>query len=98
MFWVSLLHLAPSRPQIDTRALAIFYNLTNSSLDYARGQHDVFNSIGAAAASGAVFKATGEYHTPSSSIDYLTDGPDSAGVKPAAMSAGIMAGAAGGLA
>ncbi|KAK1926640.1 mitochondrial import inner membrane translocase subunit tim23 [Papiliotrema laurentii] len=56
--------------------LAIFYNLTNSGLDHIRGQHDIFNSMGAAALSGAVFKST-------------------AGVKPAAITAGVMAGAAG---
>ena len=56
--------------------LAIFYNITNSSLDTVRGQHDIFNSMGAAALSGALYKAT-------------------AGVRPAAMSAGIMAAAAG---
>ena len=39
--------------------VAIFYNLTNSSLDSARGRHDVWNSMAAAAASGAIYKSTG---------------------------------------
>ncbi|KAL7424463.1 Mitochondrial import inner membrane translocase subunit tim23 [Cryptotrichosporon argae] len=38
--------------------LAIFYNLTDSSLDAVRGKHDVLNSIVAGALSGAVFKST----------------------------------------
>ncbi|ORX33501.1 Tim17/Tim22/Tim23/Pmp24 family-domain-containing protein [Kockovaella imperatae] len=56
--------------------LAMFYNIANSSLDSIRGKHDVFNSMGAAALSGAVFKST-------------------SGMRPAAMSAGLMASAAG---
>jgi import inner membrane translocase subunit TIM23 len=42
--------------------LAIFYNITNSTLDHFRGKHDVFNSLGAAAASGAIYKSTGQSH------------------------------------
>ncbi|TYJ58171.1 hypothetical protein B9479_000995 [Cryptococcus floricola] len=38
--------------------LAIFYNLTNSSLDAVRGKHDVFNAVAAASVSGAIFKST----------------------------------------
>ncbi|WVN88795.1 uncharacterized protein L203_104008 [Cryptococcus depauperatus CBS 7841] len=38
--------------------LAIFYNLSNSSLDAIRGKHDAFNAITAAAISGAIFKST----------------------------------------
>ncbi|EIW68624.1 hypothetical protein TREMEDRAFT_23453, partial [Tremella mesenterica DSM 1558] len=38
--------------------LAIFYNLSNSSLDAIRGKHDVFNALGAAALSGGIYKAT----------------------------------------
>ena len=40
--------------------IAIFYNLTNSSMDNIRGKHDVLNSLTAAAASGAIYKSTGE--------------------------------------
>lgn len=37
------------------------YNMTNSSLDSIRGKHDVLNSMGAGAFSGALFKSTGEF-------------------------------------
>ncbi|ORX94123.1 Tim17-domain-containing protein [Basidiobolus meristosporus CBS 931.73] len=38
--------------------IAMMYNAFNSSIGAARGKHDMFNSIGAAAISGAVFKST----------------------------------------
>lgn len=38
--------------------LALTYNGINSTIGYYRGQHDVFNSLGAAGLAGAVFKAT----------------------------------------
>lgn len=39
---------------------AIYYNLTNSSLDYARGRHDALNSVAAGAFAGGLFKCTCE--------------------------------------
>ncbi|KAK9765708.1 Mitochondrial import inner membrane translocase subunit tim23 [Basidiobolus ranarum] len=38
--------------------IAMMYNTFNSSIGAARGKHDMFNSIGAAAISGAIFKST----------------------------------------
>ncbi|KAI8065335.1 Tim17/Tim22/Tim23/Pmp24 family-domain-containing protein [Gilbertella persicaria] len=38
--------------------IAMVYNGANSLLDYSRGTHDIFNSIGAGAAAGALFKST----------------------------------------
>ncbi|TIC12211.1 Tim17-domain-containing protein [Wallemia mellicola] len=57
--------------------LALVYNISNSSLDSIRGKHDVLNSMGAGAISGALFKST-------------------AGFRPMAISAGILASSAGG--
>ncbi|EIM24009.1 Tim17-domain-containing protein [Wallemia mellicola CBS 633.66] len=57
--------------------LALVYNISNSSLDSIRGKHDVLNSMGAGAISGALFKST-------------------AGLRPMAISAGILASSAGG--
>ena len=37
---------------------AIFYNLTNSTLDGYRGKHDIFNSMGAGAVAGSIYKST----------------------------------------
>lgn len=43
--------------------IAMMYNGTNSLIDYTRGTHDVFSSIGAGAISGAIFKCTaGKYY------------------------------------
>ncbi|TIA73760.1 hypothetical protein E3P92_01741 [Wallemia ichthyophaga] len=57
--------------------IAMVYNMTNSSLDSIRGKHDVLNSMGAGAFSGALFKST-------------------AGLRPMAISAGILSTTAGG--
>lgn len=48
------------RTVADTVVIAIFYNITNSSLDNYRGKHDYWNSLGAGAVAGAIYKATGE--------------------------------------
>ncbi|KAJ1658583.1 Mitochondrial import inner membrane translocase subunit tim23 [Dispira simplex] len=38
--------------------VTMLYNCTNALIGSARGKHDVFNSLGAAAISGALFKST----------------------------------------
>ncbi|KAI8378953.1 Tim17/Tim22/Tim23/Pmp24 family-domain-containing protein [Blakeslea trispora] len=38
--------------------IAMVYNGANSMLDYSRGTHDIFNSVAAGAAAGALFKST----------------------------------------
>ena len=38
--------------------VAIIYNGINSSLDAARGRHDIYNSVGAGFTAGALFKCT----------------------------------------
>lgn len=43
-----------------TDIAAIFYNIANSSIDAARGKHDVYGGMAAGAVSGAIFKASGE--------------------------------------
>ena len=60
-------------------------------MDSIRGKHDFLNSMTAAAASGAMYKATGRSQT--SKTCHVAD--QIAGLKPAAISAGLMAGAAG---
>ena len=69
----------------------MFYNMANSSLDNIRGKHDFLNSMGAAALSGALYKSTCECIVAHRSCSNAV----LAGLRPAAMSAGLMAGAAG---
>ncbi|KAI9317000.1 Tim17/Tim22/Tim23/Pmp24 family-domain-containing protein [Dichotomocladium elegans] len=38
--------------------VAMMYNGTTALIDYSRGQHDVFSSIGGGAIAGAIFKST----------------------------------------
>lgn len=44
-------------------SIAIFYNIANSSIDAARGKHDIVGGMAAGAVSGAVFKASGKSPT-----------------------------------
>lgn len=39
---------------------ALVYNALNSSIDQARGKHDIFGSMAAGGVSGALYKCTGE--------------------------------------
>lgn len=70
---------------------AIFYNITNSSLDNYRGKHDYWNSMGSGAVAGAIYKATGMslFVTQSGyKINrWLTE--PTAGVRPAMVGAGL---------
>ena len=75
----------------------MFYNLANSSLDGIRGKHDFLNSMGAAGLSGALYKSTcTSFSLLKKATQILILDPFFvAGVRPAALSAGLMAGAAG---
>jgi len=72
-------------------------------MDNIRGKHDILNSLTAAAASGAIYKSTGEQSFPNR-LPKSVSHPGSAayilclvaGVRPAMISAGLMSAAAGG--
>lgn len=72
------------------------YNMTNSSLDSIRGKHDVLNSMGAGAISGALFKSTGETIGVVKQTQFLLTNESIAGLRPMAISAGILSTSAGG--
>lgn len=67
----------------------------NSSIDAARGKHDILGSVSAGAITGALYKSTGNIFTFNFfyySADYFGS---SAGVKPALSAALFMSGMAG---
>lgn len=43
--------------------VALVYNGVNSSIDSARGKHDILGSMGAGGITGALYKSTGPFLT-----------------------------------
>ncbi|KAJ4473697.1 Tim17/Tim22/Tim23/Pmp24 family-domain-containing protein [Lentinula aciculospora] len=74
--------------------LALVYNGVNSSIDAARGKHDILGSVSAGAITGALYKSSGKLFTSKISI-ILTISWSLAGVKPALSAAIFMSGMAG---
>ena len=48
------------RGYLNNNSLALVYNAINSSIDHARGKHDVLGSMAAGGISGALYKSTGD--------------------------------------
>lgn len=55
-----------------TLSLALVYNGVNSSIDAARGKHDILGSVSAGAITGALYKSTGKIFLRSNFVTVLT--------------------------
>lgn len=76
-----------------TYPLALVYNSVNSTIDYARGEHDTVGSMAAGAVTGALYKCTGE---PSLKVSaYSKAHKYLAGVRPALAAATLVSSFAG---
>lgn len=76
-----------------TYPLALVYNSINSTIDYARGEHDTMGSMAAGALTGALYKCTGGL---SLNVSACTKAHQhSAGVRPALAAATLVSSFAG---
>ena len=89
----SLSPICPTFCPYLTYPLALVYNSLNSTIDYARGEHDTMGSMAAGALTGALYKCTGR------SSSNLSVGPGAhnhlAGVRPALAAATLVSSFAG---